>query len=49
MRRAHHALHLPTIGECPQCHNAKLTHRMCRTCGYYDGREVRPIEAAAEA
>lgn len=27
----------PTISECPQCHEMKLTHRVCKVCGYYDG------------
>lgn len=26
--------------ECPQCHEMKLPHRVCRGCGYYDGKEV---------
>ena len=25
------------IGECPQCHEMKLNHRVCKNCGYYDG------------
>ena len=27
----------PAIGECPQCHEMKQNHRVCRNCGYYDG------------
>ncbi len=26
--------------ECPQCHEAKLPHRVCGNCGYYRGRQV---------
>lgn len=26
--------------ECSQCHEMKLPHRVCRECGYYDGKEV---------
>ena len=26
-----------SVGECPQCHELKLNHRVCRHCGYYDG------------
>jgi len=26
--------------ECSQCHATKLPHRVCRECGYYDGKEV---------
>lgn len=29
-----------TITECPSCHEPKLPHRVCRACGYYDGKEV---------
>ena len=31
-----------TIGmsECPQCHEIKLPHRVCKNCGYYDGEKV---------
>ena len=25
---------------CPQCHSQRRPHRVCPTCGYYDGREV---------
>jgi large subunit ribosomal protein L32 len=34
----------PTYAECPQCHQPKLPHRVCGTCGYYAGREVIEIE-----
>lgn len=43
-RSAHHALSRVNLAECPQCHNAKLPHRACPTCGYYNGREVLPTE-----
>ena len=29
---------------CPQCHNPKLPHHVCPTCGTYNGREVIKIE-----
>ncbi|WP_160690276.1 50S ribosomal protein L32 [Clostridium sp. C2-6-12] len=31
---------LPGIVECPQCHEMKLAHRVCKSCGYYKGKEV---------
>jgi large subunit ribosomal protein L32 len=31
---------LPGIVECPQCHEMKLAHRVCKNCGYYNGKEV---------
>ena len=33
-------LTLPGMMECPQCHKMKLAHRVCKNCGYYDGKEV---------
>lgn len=33
-------LSLPGIIECPQCHEMKLAHRVCKNCGYYNGKEV---------
>lgn len=33
-------LKLPGIVECPQCHEMKLAHRVCKNCGYYNGKEV---------
>ena len=31
---------LPGIVECPQCHEMKLAHRVCKNCGFYKGKEV---------
>lgn len=40
-------LALPGIVECPQCHEAKLAHRVCKSCGYYDGKQVIKAEEKA--
>ena len=24
----------------PHCHELKVAHRVCKNCGYYDGKEV---------
>ncbi len=42
-RRANWKLELPGIVECPQCHEMKLTHRVCKNCGYYKGRQVLKV------
>lgn len=34
----------PTISECPQCHELKSPHRVCKKCGYYDGVQRVEIE-----
>lgn len=33
-------LDMPGMTECPQCHEMKLSHRVCPNCGYYAGKEV---------
>ncbi len=33
-------LKTPTLTECPQCHEVKMTHRACAKCGYYKGKTV---------
>lgn len=43
-RRANWKIEAPALVECPQCHAKKLAHRVCRSCGYYDGREVIAME-----
>jgi large subunit ribosomal protein L32 len=39
----------PGLVECPQCHAMKLSHRVCGTCGYYNGRHVMDTEKKAKA
>ena len=39
-RSANNNLTAPTLVECPQCHELKLTHAVCKKCGYYDGEKV---------
>ena len=45
-RGAHFGLRPMSLSECPQCHNAKLPHHVCPSCGYYNGREVVLTEEA---
>lgn len=33
-------LDLPGMTKCPKCGELKLSHRVCKACGYYDGEEV---------
>lgn len=40
MRRAHWWAEAPNVVECPHCHEPVLPHRVCPSCGYYDGRKV---------
>ncbi len=47
-KRAHNSLRPLSLAQCPQCRNPKLPHRMCPHCGYYNGREVVPVETVPE-
>jgi len=39
-RRSHLSLALPATEPCSRCHNLKLCHCVCPSCGSYDGEEV---------
>ena len=43
-RRAHHALTIPELVPCPQCHELQLPHQVCPSCGSYRGVEVIEIK-----
>ena len=34
----------PSLQKCPQCGEYKRTHRVCGSCGYYNGRQVIAVE-----
>ena len=46
MRRSHEALKGSSYAECPNCGELKRPHHMCKSCGYYDGREVVASKSA---
>ncbi len=43
-RRSHWKLSLPGIVECPQCGEARLAHRVCKHCGFYNKKQVVNVE-----
>ncbi|MDY0340691.1 MAG: 50S ribosomal protein L32 [Coriobacteriia bacterium] len=43
-RRATHHVEAPSRSVCSQCHEPKLPHRVCPSCGYYDGKEIIDTE-----
>jgi large subunit ribosomal protein L32 len=45
MRRSHDAIVATTVMSCPNCSAVKLPHRVCASCGHYDGREVVAAQA----
>ncbi|MGL4761439.1 MAG: 50S ribosomal protein L32 [Sarcina sp.] len=45
-RRAQtYKLSAPTIVECPQCHEMTVPHRICKSCGSYDGKVIVSTDA----
>ena len=48
-RRANWKLQMPGIVECPQCHQMKLAHRVCKNCGYYNGVQVVNMDEKKDA
>jgi large subunit ribosomal protein L32 len=45
-RSSHQRMDAPNVILCPKCSEPKLSHRVCKSCGTYKGREV--IEIAEE-
>jgi len=43
-RRTHWKINSLNLVPCPQCKQPKLAHRVCRVCGYYDGRQVFEVK-----
>lgn len=43
-RASSYRLNRVTIMECPNCHEPKLPHRVCRACGHYRKEEVLNVE-----
>ena len=43
-RRSHDALTPPSTSICDNCGEAKLSHRACGNCGYYNKRLVIEVK-----
>jgi len=43
-RRSHLHLTAPSFSTCPQCHEPRVSHRICPSCGYYKGKQVLVTE-----
>ena len=46
LRRSTWKLEKPNFAECPHCHEPVQPHRVCKNCGYYDGKEVIAMKEA---
>jgi large subunit ribosomal protein L32 len=49
LRRSTWKVDAPAYVECPHCHEPILPHRVCKNCGYYDGKEVIKVEEKEKA
>ena len=47
-RRSHDALTAPGISTCVECGEPKMPHRICPSCGMYNGRSVYSLDAEIE-
>lgn len=47
-RSANWKLTAPNMIECPHCHEMTQSHRVCKNCGYYDGKLVVEKKEKAE-
>ena len=43
-RRANWKLTAPNMVKCPQCHEFTMPHKVCKACGYYNGKEMIQVE-----
>ena len=48
-RRSQQRLRGPMLSTCPQCGKLRLPHRVCPSCGYYQGRQVIAVGEAQPA
>jgi large subunit ribosomal protein L32 len=47
-RRAHYLrLQMPTMVPCSQCGNLHISHRVCPSCGTYNGEQVLVMDESA--
>ena len=43
-RRTHWKLSKTNLTACPQCKQPKVAHQVCKSCGYYDGKQAIEIK-----
>ena len=42
-RSSHWKLKVPGLIKCPKCGELRLSHRVCKACGTYNGREFESL------
>ncbi|HOW58850.1 MAG TPA: 50S ribosomal protein L32 [Candidatus Omnitrophota bacterium] len=48
LRRAHDHLVLKSRSQCPQCNAFILPHRVCTSCGFYKGKQVKTMKVKSK-
>ncbi len=48
MKRKGKKLHIISLSRCSNCGEAKLPHRICPKCGYYNGKLIIPPKVKKE-
>ena len=43
-RRANWKMSVPSLSKCPNCGELMLSHRVCKSCGTYNKREIISVE-----
>ena len=38
-RASNFRISVPSVVDCPHCHEKKIAHQVFKNCGYYDGQE----------
>ena len=46
LKRSTWKLENKNLVECPQCHEKMMQHRVCPSCGYYNGKKVVSVDPA---
>ena len=46
LRRSTWKLENKNLVECPQCHEKMMQHRVCPSCGYYNGKKIISVDTA---
>jgi len=44
-RRTHFKLGVPGMMVCPNCGEMKLAHAVCKSCYYYDGKQIKEVKS----
>ena len=43
-RRANWKMDVPNLVKCSKCEELMMPHRVCRSCGYYNKKEIISVE-----